>query len=76
MLDLQMTVQALKMATSACSSSKLKKKCKYSTHSRGLMNLLEISEVLGLSVYRSSTPYISESLKVKEGSIISYLQNI
>jgi hypothetical protein len=41
-----------------------------------LMNLLEISEVLGLSVYRSSTPYISESLKVKEGSIISYLQNI
>jgi hypothetical protein len=40
------------------------------------MKLLEISEVLGLSVYRSSTPDISESLKVKEGSIISYLQNI
>jgi hypothetical protein len=34
------------------------------------MKLLEISEVLGLSVYRSSTPDISESLKVKEGSII------
>ena len=40
------------------------------------MKLLEISEVWVCQYTRSSTPDISESLKVKEGSIISYLQNI